>query len=78
MRVEKRPHEWLGGVLEVSGLAPLAYTYKINKRLLKGYWRCFFSYMVRKALFDHFEDIARYPAALKYQCGRNVYEVTLK
>ena len=37
MRAEKRPHEWLGGVLGVLGLAPLARTSQIQQKVLKGY-----------------------------------------
>ena len=34
---EKRPHEWLGGVLGVLGLAPSARNSQINQKVLKGY-----------------------------------------
>ena len=37
MRAEKRPHEWLGGVLGVLGLAPSARTSLIKQKVLKGY-----------------------------------------
>jgi hypothetical protein len=37
VRAEKRPHEWLGGVLGVSGLAPSARTSQIKQNVLKGY-----------------------------------------
>jgi hypothetical protein len=34
---EKRPDEWLGEVLGVSGLAPSARKSQINQKALKGY-----------------------------------------
>ena len=37
MWAEKRPHEWLGGVLGVLGLAPSAHASQINQKVLKGY-----------------------------------------
>ena len=37
VRAEKRPHEWLEGVLRILGLAPSARTSKINRKVLKGY-----------------------------------------
>jgi hypothetical protein len=37
MWAEKRPHEWLGGVLGVLGLAPSAHISQINQKVLKGY-----------------------------------------
>jgi hypothetical protein len=36
-RAEMRPHEWLGGVLGVLGLAPSARNSQINQKVLKGY-----------------------------------------
>jgi predicted amino acid-binding ACT domain protein len=38
MWAEKRPHEWLGGVLGVSGLAPSAHISQIKQKVLKGYF----------------------------------------
>ena len=37
MRAEKRPHEWLVGILGVLGLAPSARTSYIKQKVLKGY-----------------------------------------
>ena len=37
MLAEKRPHEWLGGVLGVLGLPPSARNSQINQKVLKGY-----------------------------------------
>jgi hypothetical protein len=37
MGAEKRPHEWLGGVLEVLGLAPSVRNSQIDQKVLKGY-----------------------------------------
>ena len=37
MWAEKRPHEWLGGVLGVLGLAPSAHISQINQKVIKGY-----------------------------------------
>jgi hypothetical protein len=37
VRAEKRPHEWLGGVLRMLGLALSARTSQIQQKVLKGY-----------------------------------------
>ena len=37
MWAEKRPHEWLGGVLGVLGLAPSTHISQIKQKVLKGY-----------------------------------------
>jgi hypothetical protein len=37
MLAEKRPHEWLGGVLGVLGLAPSTQISQIKQKVLKGY-----------------------------------------
>ena len=37
MWAEKRPHEWLGGVLGVLGLAPSARNSHTNQKVLKRY-----------------------------------------
>jgi hypothetical protein len=37
MWAEKRPHEWLGGVLGVLGLALSAHISQIKQKVLKGY-----------------------------------------
>ena len=37
VRAEKRPHEWLGEVLGVLGLAPSAHISQINQKVIKGY-----------------------------------------
>ena len=37
MSAEKRPHEWLGGVLGVLGLAPSTHISQIKQKVLKGY-----------------------------------------
>ena len=37
MWAEKRPHEWLGGVLGVLGLALSTYISQIKQKVLKGY-----------------------------------------
>ena len=51
MRAEKRPHEWLGGVLGVLGLAPSARTSQINQKVLKGYKIEISSYL--STIFKH-------------------------
>jgi hypothetical protein len=38
MWAEKRPHEWLEGVLEVLELAPSAHISQINQKVIKGYY----------------------------------------
>jgi hypothetical protein len=43
MWAEKRPHEWLGGVLGVSGLAPSTHISQIKQKVLKGYSYTIFS-----------------------------------
>ena len=37
MRAEKRPYEWLGGVLGVSGFTPSTHISQIKQKVLKGY-----------------------------------------
>ena len=37
MWAKKRPHEWLGGVLGVLGLAPSTHISQIKQKVLKGY-----------------------------------------
>jgi hypothetical protein len=37
MWAEKRPHEWLEGVLGVLGLASSAHISQINQKVIKGY-----------------------------------------
>jgi hypothetical protein len=39
MWAKKRPHEWLGGVLRVLGLAPSTHISQIKQKVLKGYGR---------------------------------------
>ena len=34
---EKRPHEWIKGVLGVLGLAPSTHISQIKQKVLKGY-----------------------------------------
>ena len=48
MRAEKRPHEWLGGVLGVLGLALSARTSQIHQKVLKEYFHNVENHKVHK------------------------------